>query len=151
MHDEQWTDGTETSWELSPWELLPGVRTGEELRAGERAADAVRNKMGSWGFVGGFVVFMLMWGLVNSPIILGKSAYDKYPYILLNLMLSTLAGLQGAILLIAAKRADAVAAEQALSHLTISKASSELIKEVRSEIGAVKRLTNEIHQHIKEG
>ena len=149
MADHNWTDGTETSWEISPWELLPGVRSGEELSRGERAADLVRNKMGSWGFVFTFTTFMFIWATVNV-VVLANRGWDPYPFILLNLMLSALAGLQGSILLIAAKRADAVAAEQALSHLTISKASSELIKEVKAEMITIKRLSSEIHQHIKE-
>ena len=150
MANPDWTDGTETSWEISPWELLPGVRSGQELSRGERAADTVRNKMGSWGFVFTFTTFMFIWAVVNV-IVFANRGFDPYPFILLNLMLSSLAGLQGAILLIAAKRADAIAAEQALSHLTISKASSEIIREVRSEIKAVKRLASEIHKHIQEG
>ena len=150
MANPNWTDGTETAWDVSPWELLPGVRSGEELSRGERAADTVRNKMGSWGFVFTFTTFMFIWAVVNV-IVFANRGFDPYPFILLNLMLSSLAGLQGAILLIAAKRADAIAAEQALSHLTISKASSEIIREVRSEIKAVKRLASEIHKHIQEG
>jgi uncharacterized membrane protein len=150
MANPDWTDGTETAWDVSPWELLPGVRSGEELSRGERAADTVRNKMGSWGFVFTFTTFMFIWAVVNV-IVFANRGFDPYPFILLNLMLSSLAGLQGAILLIAAKRADAIAAEQALSHLTISKASSEIIREVRSEIKAVKRLASEIHKHIQEG
>jgi uncharacterized membrane protein len=67
----------------------------------------MRNFMGSWGFVGGFVAFMLLWALANS---LAAKSWDPYPFILLNLFLSMLAGLQGAILLIAAKRQDAIAA-----------------------------------------
>ncbi len=62
--------------------------------------------MGSWGFVGGFVVFMIVWAVINSFVV----TWDPYPYILLNLFLSMLAGLQGAILLIAAKRQDGIAA-----------------------------------------
>lgn len=149
MANQDWTDGTETVWEISPWELLPGVRSGDELSRGERAADMVRNKMGSWGFVGTFTSFMFVWATVNV-IVFANRGWDPYPFILLNLMLSALAGLQGSILLIAAKRADAVAAEQALSHLTISKASSELIKEVKAEMTTIKRLATEIHQHTKE-
>ncbi|MBT1002868.1 DUF1003 domain-containing protein [Paenarthrobacter sp. DKR-5] len=68
--------------------------------------------MGSWPFVGGFILFMVLWAVVNS-IILGSHGWDAYPYILLNLFLSMLAGLQGAILLIAAKRQDAIAAAMA--------------------------------------
>ncbi len=78
----------------------------EGLTRGERAADHMRNSMGSWGFVGGFLVFMALWAVINTA----TSGWDPYPYILLNLFLSMLAGLQGAILLIAAKRQDAIAA-----------------------------------------
>lgn len=66
----------------------------------------MRNVMGSWRFVGGFVLFMLLWALLNSF----TGAWDVYPFILLNLFLSMLAGLQGAILLIAAKRQDGISA-----------------------------------------
>ena len=78
----------------------------EQLTPGERAADSMRNFMGSWGFVGGFILFMLLWAAANSF----TNGWDPYPFILLNLFLSMLAGMQGAILLIAAKRQDAIAA-----------------------------------------
>lgn len=80
----------------------------ETLTRGQRAADIMRNGMGSWPFVGSFVVFMLIWAAVNT--VLASHSWDPYPFILLNLFLSMLAGLQGAILLIAAKRQDAIAA-----------------------------------------
>lgn len=76
------------------------------LTPGERAADRMRNSMGSWGFVGSFVAFMGVWAVINSL----TAGWDPYPFILLNLFLSMLAGLQGAILLIAAKRQDAISA-----------------------------------------
>lgn len=68
--------------------------------------------MGSWPFVSVFIAFMLVWAGINIWILQG-SAWDPYPYILLNLVRSMLAGLQGAILLIAAKRQDAIAAAMA--------------------------------------
>ncbi|MEO5921268.1 MAG: DUF1003 domain-containing protein [Pseudolysinimonas sp.] len=76
------------------------------LSRGDRAADRLRNGMGSWLFVGGFFAVMIVWAVLNSL----NTAWDPYPFILLNLFLSMLAGLQGAILLIAAKRQDAIAA-----------------------------------------
>lgn len=76
------------------------------LTRGQRAADVMRNSMGSWPFVGGFVLFMIIWAVINST----AARWDPYPFILLNLFLSMLAGLQGAILLIAAKRQDSLAA-----------------------------------------
>ena len=69
----------------------------------------MRNGMGSWRFVFAFLGFMAVWALVNSL----ARGWDPYPFILLNLFLSMLAGLQGAILLIAAKRQDAIAADLA--------------------------------------
>jgi uncharacterized membrane protein len=82
------------------------------LTKGQRAADIMRNGMGSWPFVGSFIGFMMIWAAINSWA-LATRAWDPYPYILLNLLLSMLAGLQGAILLIAAKRQDAIAAAMA--------------------------------------
>jgi uncharacterized membrane protein len=82
------------------------------LTKGQRAADILRNGMGSWPFVGSFIGFMLIWAAINTWA-LAAGAWDPYPYILLNLLLSMLAGLQGAILLIAAKRQDAIAAAMA--------------------------------------
>src|SRR6185312_14649217 len=82
----------------------------QSLTRGERAADVLRNSMGSWRFVAGFIAVMIIWAIVNFWI---RDPWDKYPFILLNLFLSMLAGLQGAILLIAARRADAVSAAMA--------------------------------------
>lgn len=82
------------------------------LTRGQRAADVMRNGMGSWPFVGSFIIFMLIWAGINTWALM-TSAWDPYPYILLNLLLSMLAGLQGAILLIAAKRQDAITAAMA--------------------------------------
>lgn len=81
------------------------------LTTGQRAADIMRNGMGSWPFVFGFLGFMGVWALLNTiaPIL----HWDDYPFILLNLFLSMLAGLQGAILLIAAKRQDSISAAMA--------------------------------------
>jgi uncharacterized membrane protein len=102
---------------LSYWDSHPGIKSGDELTLGERAADKLRNTMGSWGFVFGFIAVMVLWAIANSVFYLagshGKHGFDPYPYILLNLFLSMLAGLQGAILLIAAKRSDQIASQLA--------------------------------------
>ena len=101
----------------SLWERHPAVPAGEELTTGERAADAMRNGMGSWAFVGAFALFLSAWVIANSGFHLfgsnGKHGFDPYPYILLNLFLSMLAAIQGAILLIAAKRSDQIASQLA--------------------------------------
>lgn len=98
----------------------------DSLTPGQRAADRLRNGMGSWFFIGGFLVFMLAWAIVNTMDV----SWDPYPYILLNLFLSMLAGLQGAILLIAAKRQDAIAAVLAQHDYETNTAAKQEIEEL---------------------
>ena len=73
--------------------------------------------MSSWPFVFAFFGLMIAWAVVNSAFYLGthgQHGFDPYPYILLNLFLSMLAGAQAAAALIAAKGADAIASEIAI-------------------------------------
>jgi uncharacterized membrane protein len=111
------------------WHRHPGVRAGRELTRGERAADKMRNSMGSWGFVFGALAFLAVWMVLNAVIAgSGGHAFDPYPYILLNLVLSCVAALQGAILLIAAKRSDQISSELAEHDYEADIASRELLE-----------------------
>ena len=126
---------------ISHWAYHPAVRTGPELTLGEKAADKMRHGLGSWSFVGGFVMLMAVWMCINGSAL----AWDPYPFILLNLMLSTLAGLQGAVLLIAAKRADAIAAALAKHHLEVSEEMHEILQDMTDMIEEI----HEIHLHVE--
>jgi uncharacterized membrane protein len=133
------------------WRRHPHVRTGSQLTFGERAADVMRSAFGSWTFVGSFLAFMAAWMILNSPLVLGRSSYDHYPWILLNLGLSMMAGLQGALILIAAKRADRVAAEQAISHYAETSKLDTLQTQnnaMTERIEAATALLAEIHAHV---
>ena len=139
----------------SHWHRHPGVRSGDELTRGERAADRMRNIMGSWPFVFGFFGVMIAWAILNSVFYLGgkhgRHGFDPYPYILLNLFLSMLAGVQAAALLIAAKRSDAVASEIAIHTERNTDDIKRLVDENTGLIREVKRNTDlleEIHHHI---
>lgn len=114
----------------------------QSLTTGEKAADILRNTMGSWSFVFGFLAFLAMWAFLNSsPNVVH---WDKYPFILLNLFLSMLAALQGAILLIAAKRMDAISALQAKRDLETDLASKDeievLMQQNREQLKAIAEL-----------
>lgn len=103
------------------WRHHPTVPSHHELTLGERAADRLRNGMGSWSFVFAALVFLAVWMLANRG-----TGFDPYPFILLNLVLSCLAALQGAILLIAAKRSDAVSALAASSDYEVNRATKTI-------------------------
>ena len=136
------------------WHKHPAVRSGEQLTLGERAADRMRNVMGSWPFVFCFFGVMVIWALVNTVLIrhvLHHKAFDPYPYILLNLFLSMLAGVQAAALLIAAKRADAIASEVALHTEKNTEELKALMAENTDLTTQVKKNTDlleEIHRHV---
>ena len=72
----------------------------------QRLADAVARVGGSWTFIGLFGVVLWVWMLVNS-FVLKTSAFDPYPYILLNLLLSCLAAIQAPIILMSQNRSAA--------------------------------------------
>ena len=118
------------------WRRHPAIRTGDQLTLGERAADKLRNGMGSWGFVIGALVFLAGWMMGNRNV-----GFDKYPFILLNLILSCLAALQGAILLIAAKREDQISSELAAHDYETNCEADEIVK-------AIHQLTKEIHASV---
>lgn len=70
---------------------------------GERVADSIARIGGSWTFIIGFLVFLLAWTIVNT-ILLSKDAFDPYPFIFLNLVLSMLAALQAPIIMMSQNR-----------------------------------------------
>jgi uncharacterized membrane protein len=99
--------------------------------------------MGSWPFVFAFLGFMAIWAGYN-----GKHGFDPYPFILLNLFLSMIAGLQGAILLISAKRADSISSEVAIHTLDNTKKLQDLIEANTALTETVSKLAHQIHTHI---
>jgi uncharacterized membrane protein len=118
----------------------------EGLSFGERSADRLRNGMGSWRFVFLFLLFMLVWAVINRL----DAAWDPYPYILLNLFLSMLAGLQGAILLIAARRQDSIAAALAQHDLETNVAAKKEIEELMEINRQQMTILTELRSHQQQ-
>lgn len=76
----------------------------EEATLGQRIADKVAGFGGSWTFIITFLTVLVIYTLVN--IILGRSAWDPYPFILLNLFLSMLAAIQAPVIMMSQNRQD---------------------------------------------
>jgi uncharacterized membrane protein len=76
--------------------------------------------------------------------------FDPFPFILLNLVLSCVAALQGAILLIAAKREDQINSELAVHTFQVDQENLELTKQVHELSVRIEKLTQEVHQMLKE-
>ncbi|MGH7893452.1 MAG: DUF1003 domain-containing protein [Candidatus Binatia bacterium] len=75
----------------------------KDITLGQRAADVVARVGGSWGFVIGFFVFLVARMAVNI-VVLSQPSFDPYPFILLNLVLSSLAAIQAPIIMMAQNR-----------------------------------------------
>jgi uncharacterized membrane protein len=76
----------------------------EEATIGERTADGVARFGGSWAFIGAFAVLLAVYISINVG--LHRSAWDPYPFILLNLFLSMLAAVQAPVIMMSQNRQD---------------------------------------------
>ena len=77
----------------------------ESMTFGERLADRVAAVGGSWGFIIAFTVVLLGWMLLNTDVLAHfGAAFDPFPYIFLNLMLSTVAAIQAPVIMMSQNR-----------------------------------------------
>ena len=77
----------------------------EKLSFGDRVADKVAVFGGSWGFIGIFLFFVLLWGVINTALFL-HNPFDPYPYIFLNLLLAVVASLQAPVIMMSQNRQE---------------------------------------------
>lgn len=127
------------------WSEHPATRKygKNQLTIGQRAADVVRNTMGSWPFVLSALGFLTVWVYLNA-----EGSFDPFPFILLNLILSCIAALQGSILLIAAKREDQINSDLAIHTFQIDQENLDLTRQVQELSQRIEKLTLEIHQAV---
>ena len=113
----------------------------EESTLGERLSDKVAAVGGSWTFIICFSLTMLGWMLINTDVLAHFGmAFDPYPYIFLNLMLSTLAAIQAPIIMMSQNRQ---AAKDRLA------ASLDFEVNLRAEL-EIMRLHEKIDQRIQQ-
>ena len=74
----------------------------KSLTRGEKLADKLSEVAGSWSFIIGFSLFIVIWIIINTVIL--NRASDPYPFVLLNLVLSCLASLQAPIIMMSQNR-----------------------------------------------
>jgi uncharacterized membrane protein len=70
---------------------------------GDRMADSIARVGGSWGFIIAFLIFLAVWATANT-VLLSQDAFDPYPFIFLNLLLSMIAAIQAPIIMMSQNR-----------------------------------------------
>lgn len=99
---------------------------GRPTSLGDRVADKMASFGGSWGFIGAFAGFLVLWLVFNSVAILFRP-FDPFPYILLNLLLSCLAAIQAPIIMMSQNRVEARDRQRAMNDYQINlKAEMEI-------------------------
>ena len=76
----------------------------EKYTVGQRAADRIAKFAGSWAFIFSFMAVLILWMVGN--VLLAKRAFDPYPFILLNLVLSCVAAIQAPLIMMSQNRQE---------------------------------------------
>ncbi|NNN21158.1 MAG: DUF1003 domain-containing protein [Acidimicrobiales bacterium] len=139
-------------WKSAHHHSHPALADAHEDRTlGERVADKIASFGGSWPFIFIFLGLIAGWMIVNSLIIqrvLNGRAFDPYPFIALNLILSALAGLQAPIIMMSQNRAaarDEILAshhyEETLKIDSLLQSNTTLTEQVHSLAAKIHELT----------
>lgn len=97
-----------------------------------RLADAVASFGGSWKFILSFGLFMLVWIVINVYLL--KKAFDPFPFILLNLLLSTIAALQAPIIMMSQNRKEEKDRRRAVNDYMINLKSEIEVRNLHGKI-----------------
>jgi uncharacterized membrane protein len=119
----------------------PNAVIERDATAGERIADAVAQFGGSWRFIISFGVVLVVYTALNLR--LASSAWDPYPFILLNLFLSMLAALQAPVIMMSQNRQDAK--DRVRSELDF-----DVNRRAESEIQSLSRKLNELAEKVDD-
>ena len=104
---------------------------------GQRAADVIAGFGGSWHFILLLFGFLIFWIGLNSWLLIARP-YDPYPYILLNLVLSTLAATQAPVILMAQNRQAERDRVQAKYDYQINRKAEREIQEIKRELQQIR-------------
>lgn len=145
--DQEFTD-EELIRQLTMTEVVKNTDKGEKPSFGQRAADAVARFAGSWAFIFSFVAVMVIWMVLN--ILLATNAFDAYPFILLNLVLSCIAAVQAPLIMMSQNRQEAKDRARAENDYHINLKNELIIDDLYKKISQLleeqKKLTKQIEE-----
>jgi len=120
----------------APTDVGPSMKI-DDRTFGARLSDRVAQIGGSWAFIIGFGVALFLW--MGSNILMGpRQAFDPYPFIFLNLMLSTLAAIQAPIIMMSQNRAAARDREAAAHDYTVNLRAELEIMHLHDKVDAIR-------------
>lgn len=115
--------------------LVHPIHQMNRLTLGQRSADAIAKWAGSWTFIISFFIFLGLWMLTN--IYAWVNQWDPYPFILLNLVLSTLAAVQAPVILMSQNRAAQRDRQRSEYDYAVNRKAERGIQELQKQLNRI--------------
>ena len=116
---------------------------------GQRAADAIAKFAGSWAFIFSFTGILVLWMVIN--VILAAKAFDPYPFILLNLVLSCVAAIQAPLIMMSQNRQEEKDRRRAENDYKVNLKTEIMIEDLYDKINAILTKQSALEKHIVAG
>ena len=102
---------------------------------GQRAADVIAKFAGSWAFIFSFTGGLVLWMVVNA--LLAARAFDPYPFILLNLVLSCIAAIQAPLIMMSQNRQEEKDRRRAENDYKVNLKTEIMIEDLYDKVNAI--------------
>ena len=119
----------------------------EKSTLGQRAADAVARFAGSWAFIFSFIAVMVLWMAGN--VLLASRAFDAYPFILLNLVLSCIAAVQAPLIMMSQNRQEAKDRQRAENDYRVNLKNELIIDDLYRKLDRILENQQRIDQRLE--
>ena len=107
----------------------------EKHTLGQRAADTIAKFAGSWAFIFSFTGVLVLWMVFN--VILAAKAFDPYPFILLNLVLSCVAAIQAPLIMMSQNRQEEKDRRRAENDYKVNLKTEIMIEDLYDKVNAI--------------
>lgn len=115
---------------------------------GQRAADKIAKFAGSWAFIFSFTGVLIAWMLVNG--LLASKAFDPYPFILLNLVLSCVAAIQAPLIMMSQNRQEEKDRRRAENDYKVNLKTEIMIEDLYDKVNRLLAQQEILLKHIRE-
>ena len=119
----------------------------EKITFGQKAADAVARFAGSWAFIFSFIAVMVIWMVMN--VLLAAKAFDAYPFILLNLVLSCIAAVQAPLIMMSQNRQEVKDRKRAENDYRVNLKSEFVIDALYKKVESVSEMQKKIFKKLE--
>ena len=119
----------------------------EKYTLGQRAADAIAKFAGSWAFIFSFTGVLLLWMVVNT--ILAADAFDPFPFILLNLVLSCVAAIQAPLIMMSQNRQEEKDRRRAENDYKVNLKTEIMIEDLYDKVNAILAKQSEMEKKLR--